>query len=205
MDLTTCPVPHNCSVTPLTRKDFWEVYETHRSPGDGLYLLHSVISALRLQTHTELTMSELIYGIIDEIFIKSSDYIHLMDVSVYAFHKGLNAYIYEKVYNTSFSDLVPQIIAHAMNINIIIVFGTRWRGYTMHCVPWIRNVTRNEIIIWKEGGHYDGIKPSQKHCSELNGPVFTGEKFNLEDRINPSQKQCPYISGSFVVRYWWKK
>ena len=133
------------------------------------------------KNHIDVTMSELIYGIIDEISTKSSDYINFMDGSVYALYKGLDAYVYGKVYNTSFGDLVPQIIANAMNVNIIIVNGTRSRWYTMLCVPCIRNVTRIEIIsnyeAYYSGNlphiskltsssqvHYFGIKNPKNHC-----------------------------------------
>ena len=81
------------------------------------------------------------------------------------------------------------------------------------------------LIIWKEGDHYDGITPSQKHWSDFNGPVIIGEKHSLEDLMNPNQrhcsnfnrplntgekdnlegrikpnlKHCPYIRGSLVT------
>ena len=60
-------------------------------------------------------------------------------------------------------------------------------------------MTRNEIIIWKEGDHYDGIKASEKHCSDFNVPVFIGEKHNLEDRMNPSQRHCSNLNRPLIT------
>ena len=81
-----------------------------------------------------ITMSELINGIINEISSKTCDYICFMAGSLHTLYKGLYGYVNEKVYNTSFGDLVPQIIANAININIIIVSGTQSQGYTTHYI-----------------------------------------------------------------------
>ena len=98
-----------------------------------------------------ITMSELINGIINEISSKTCDYICFMAGSLHTLYKGLYGYVNEKVYNTSFGDLVPQIIANAIKINIIIVSGTQSQGYTTHYVPCTRAVTKTEVIIWKNG------------------------------------------------------
>ena len=142
----------------LLRGIFWNEYEIHKSPGDGHCLSHSVISSLHFQSSVNLTISELIQGIIDETSTKSDFYKDFMKGSLFDLYRGLNAYVNYKVYDTSFGDLVPHIISTAIHVNITIVSGTQNQGYATHRVSCTASETQHDIVIWKAGKHCDGVK-----------------------------------------------
>ena len=91
------------------------MYEINKSPGDGHCLLHSIISSLFYQLCMNVTMSELIKGIMNDITDRSSDYIDFFNGSLHDLHRDLNSYVKDKKYDSPFGDLVPTIIANAMN------------------------------------------------------------------------------------------
>ena len=69
-------------------------------------------------------------------------------------HNEINDYTnYKKIWSSD--DLVPQIIANAIKINITIVSEIQNQGYTTHRVPCTQTVTENEVIIWKCDEHYN--------------------------------------------------
>ena len=107
-------------------------------------------------------MSDLIKGLVNEVSTRSHDYIDFSE-SLQDLHNEINDYVNYKRYDTSSGDLVPQIIANAIKINITIVSEIQNQGYTTHRVPCTQTVTENEVIIWKCHEHYDGIKPIHAH------------------------------------------
>ena len=66
MDMIRSIVSHAGVISMLSSGDFWKMYEINKSPGDGHCLLHSIISSLFYQLCMNVTMSELIKGIINE-------------------------------------------------------------------------------------------------------------------------------------------
>ena len=176
----------------LLRGIFWNEYEIHKSPGDGHCLLHSVISSLHFQSSVNLTISELIQGIIDETSTKSDFYKDFMKGSLYDLYRGLNAYVNYKVYDTSFGDLVPHIISNAIHVNITIVSGTQNQGYATHLVPCTASETQHDIVIWKAGKHYDGWK-----AYILLGPYVVVIKVTL--RAGKTLSMWKYYQWIYVV------
>ena len=74
----------------------------------------------------------------------------------------MNQYIYDKVYNTPYRDLVPLILANALDINIETISDGNpgleaLTIYTFTCQEAV-----GEIIIFKSSAHYDGIILKQK-------------------------------------------
>ena len=71
----------------------------------------------------------------------------------------MSAYVKFRINDTSFTDLVPHIIANALLINIIIVTKTGYHEYALSHVPCMRTNTMNNVMIYKVDSHYGGIKP----------------------------------------------
>ena len=143
----------NCT-KPTGRKAFLPVsYEIIRSPGDGHCLLHSVASSLWYQSNVKVNTEDIINFIRDEITTRSLDYIDRFNGSIHDLNQCVYAYINDKIYDTPFDDLVLEVIANGLNININIIDGPQ-----THLAPCCRNEAGMGVFIFKVGEHYDGIK-----------------------------------------------
>ena len=105
-----------------------------RSTGDGHCLLHSVASSLWYQANVKVNTEDIINVIRDKITTSSLDYIDRFNGSIHDSNQCVYAYINDKIYNTPFGDLVPEVIANGLNININIIDGPQ-----THFAPWRRN------------------------------------------------------------------
>ena len=89
-----------------------------------------------------------------------TDYIlHIDNNSRLKLFTYLNRYINNKVYDTSFGDLVPLIVANAIKMNLIIIDKTN-DECKCHIIPVVQNASPlrvNSVIIIKEGEHYNGL------------------------------------------------
>ena len=65
-------------------------------------------------------------------------------------------YIYNKKYDTSYGDLIPNIIANAIMKNIIIVMKTK--GNTRIDLISCLEANQPSILVYKNGAHYDDIR-----------------------------------------------
>ena len=98
------------------------MYKVHKSPGDGHCLLYSVLSSIKSQHDISVNIHDIIKLIKNETLC----YYRLYDDFIDGEHpdkllRGMNEYIYEKRYNSSFGDLVPDILANAMKIDVLIL------------------------------------------------------------------------------------
>ena len=123
---------------------FWKVFEIHKSPGDGHCVLHSIKSSLFSQTSTNVTISDLIEGIINEVSNNSYDYIDFSE-SLHDLYNEIDAYVNDRIYDTSSGDRVPQIVANAINVDKTIVTETRDEYYATERVPCTRTASESEI------------------------------------------------------------
>ena len=89
-----------------------------------------------------------------------TDYILCIDdnsqIKLFAY---LNLYISNKVYDTTFGDLVPIIVANAIGMNLVIIDHAN-DEYKCHIVPVVKNASpsrANSVIIIKEGEHHNGL------------------------------------------------
>ena len=140
----------------------WCDYGISISPGDGHCILHSVICSYNSQhgAKPSLEMGHLITLIRYEVMDNVTDYIpHIDDNSRLKLFTYLNRYINNKVYDTSFGDLVPLIVANAIRMNLVIIDKTN-DECKCHIIPVVQNVSpsrANSVIVIKEGEHHNGL------------------------------------------------
>ena len=95
----------------------------------------------------------------DETVRNSYRYIDFIDGNGrVALLNGLSEYINDKIYDTSFGDLVPVILTNALSVNLLIVEnnGVNYDVHFLKCnYPKVHHP--NTLIIYKIGSHYDSI------------------------------------------------
>ena len=155
------------------------MYQVQKSPGDGHCLLYSVLSSIRSQHDISVNIHDIIKLIKNETLC----YYRLYDDFIDGEHpdkllRGMNEYIYEKRYNSSFGDLVPDILANAMKIDVLILTKDG-ANYTCDFVYSTHDITidsshRGVLMLLKDDDHYDGIvrRPNivtENECTSNNG------------------------------------
>ena len=82
----------------------------------------------------------------------------------------MNLYVYSKVYDTSFGDLVPAVISRVTNMNLIIV--KNGQSSRDNCIivqaPTCPIVSyENNVFVYKSGAHYDGTLTNPEYNDSL--------------------------------------
>ena len=95
----------------------------------------------------------------------------------------------DRIYDTSSGDLVPQIVANAINVNITIVTETRDEYYATERVPCTRTASESEIVIWKYDKHYDAIKPICAHGDIIHNSESVFADFPPCDMVDTRGKR----------------
>ena len=102
-----------------------------------------------------------------ETLTNSSLYIPCVDgASQESLLKDMNAYVSDKIFKTLYGDMVPQIVASALRINIIIVSKMGDLHDVRILSPYINDSsgTNKNVLVYKTGLHYDGL--CQIRCDE---------------------------------------
>ena len=190
---------------------FWQNYKITLSPGDGHCKLHSVISSYNSQhNHIEsLNIGQLIALIQQEVMNNVPYYIRVIeDNCQYKLIAYLNMYIYEKMYNTSFGDLVLIITANAIDMNIAIIDKTN-NGYTCHIVHVTKCdsvVCGNTVFINKDGDHYNGLLFSSQFGWPGNDNITTvhGDFAHSEGEVSNNKLLNRHCSNSCEIDTYFK-
>ena len=84
-----------------------------------------------------------------------------MDNTSLALEGGLNKYVKYKKYDTSYGYLVPNILANALSVNMLIVAtnGINYEARLLEC-QYSSTVRPRTLMLYKPGLHYDSIVPS---------------------------------------------
>ena len=74
--------------------------------------------------------------------------------------KELNDYVVNRVYDTLFGDIVPNIVANALGIGFVLVYVSQQGKLCVNVVT-----SRNEnntywVVLYKSGTHYDAVIPA---------------------------------------------
>lgn len=95
-----------------------------QSPGDGHCLLHSVITSVANQFHWNISFEKLLIKLYDDVISNSNEYLMFLPSlgSEEALLQSLISYMFSKNYNQDFGDIIPRILANALNINFKIFF-----------------------------------------------------------------------------------
>jgi hypothetical protein len=133
------------------------------SPQDGHCILHAVSSSVYHFLDISLPVPHILSKLYEESMLNISEYSPFVhNDSNISFHNGLVKYVFDKIYNTNYVNIVPMILCNALNMVIFIVEG----NHVHHIVyPTTVQITSNTkcIAIQKSGEHYDGLQ-----CIDIN-------------------------------------
>ena len=69
----------------------------------------------------------------------------------------MNLYVFNKMYNTDFGNLVPLVLANVLHINIAII-SKDVHGYNVRVIHTNASTdTLGNILVYKTPDHYDSI------------------------------------------------
>ena len=142
---------------------FWLQYVLKNVPGDGHCFMHALSVSLQYQHDMSFSTGDLLNVLRDEC--NRNRYIYfdfLTHSSRQVFESEMNQYIYSRVYNTWFGDLLPRIMSKALNINVCII-ELSGDHYIKHNICHDDNNDDHPdecvVFVYKGGDHYDAIIP----------------------------------------------
>ena len=149
----------------LSDGSFWMNHVIHKSPADGHCLKNSLVTGIE-SMHLSWCISS--QGILDalkqETVSNMEMYIPFVDgASQESLINAINAYVLHQIYNALFGDNVPQIVANALGINIIIINKTGHLHNVSIVCPYGNGSfeTSKYVFVYKHGLHYDGLCRTQ--------------------------------------------
>ena len=136
------------------------------SPGDGCCLLHSLSLSLKSQfpdSHA-ISINELINFFKKEAILHKERYLSAFgNNSSNSLLHGLSEYINNRVYDSVFGDIVPQLLADSLGIDICILYKMNSCGNIL--------LLSLAVFIFKIAKHYDAVVPvSRNHGVQLISP-----------------------------------
>lgn len=162
------------------------------SPGDGHCLIHSVNTSWRNQIHHKPPMdNDAIKALVFTETVSHADqYLPFTeDCSVASLMHGLHTYLLQRRYNQSFGDLVPCIMANAMNVHINIMNETsNGEIRKVDIAPEQRtgrSPARN-LLVHRLKDHYNGIACSHPYTDKVTCDT---SRLHDSDSIDCSSKQ----------------
>ena len=167
-------------------------------PSDGLCFIHACCKSLLYQ-HSMSISNDFLLDILETEYTENKD--HYIDFFTHAqrplFDSYMLNYINHGIYNTALGDMVPNIAAHALNLNILII-EKRADTYVkrMEC-PRDANSAMETFLVLKRGEHYDAIMPFTNDGSQTTPEqsLHKGCTPQSEIRLNsvPDQNNVPRI------------
>ena len=138
------------------------------SLADGHCVIYSMVTGIEsMPPSWRISYQDIIDALKYETLTNSSLYTPCVyGASQESLVKGMNAYVSDKIFKTLYSDMVPQIVASALRINIIIVS----KMGDLHEVPILSPYTNDSsgtnknVLVYKTGLYYDGL--CQIRCDE---------------------------------------
>ena len=139
------------------------------------------------------------YMIRDEVTENANYYLQfLVDSSHHDLMYHMNQYVFHKMYNTDFGNLVPLILANFLHVNIGII-SKDVHGYNARVIHAnASNDKFGNILVYKTPDHYDGIilKPvasgfNSQSCDKykrLGGSSTGTDRLNVP--VNDSSRLC---------------
>ena len=239
-------ISHNFTRTPLVNTifsddslnhivnnvSFWDSHCVKRSPGDGHCLLHSVADSCNshIKLNSPITIEQLKCMILEEVAEHANLYLQfLVDSSHDNLRYHMNQYVFNKMYNTDFGNLVPLVIANVLHVNIGIIS----EGDHGYCARVIHTSANNDILgnilLYKTPDHYESIilksvtdnnpevwdryhnriggSPAGRHLKPESDPPNTctsGGKSMMRDKtprtISPDREQMPKSFVEMTLR-----
>ena len=104
-------------------EQFWNHFSVLKSPGDGHCFIHSVSASVASMHPPECVSNAVILAKVkNEVLSYTPWYIPFVDgASMMSLLNGMHGYVDHKRYDTPFGDIVPHIVANALEVDIIIM------------------------------------------------------------------------------------
>ena len=151
----------------IKNNTFWTKFKISPSPPDGHCFIHATVSSFNSQVVPERKINSdfVIKSLWDETHANFRRYTQFVENnSERQIIAGLYEYAHLKRYNTSFGDLVPEIMVNALNTTLIIISEISGKYNTQLFSPSKCSVEIGWpcVMVLKRGEHYDGITTSQE-------------------------------------------
>ena len=136
---------------------FWKYFKLVKSRADGHCLVSSVTTFLR-RFHHELIYNEHILQLINtetnNYYEKYAQFI--LSTEPLSLREQLNNYVDYKIYQSTFGDTVPLVIANALMIDLVIIErqGDEW---SPRIIFGGNNDVKRCVYVYKNGEHYNGL------------------------------------------------
>ena len=159
--------------TSVTNDDFWKHFQVVPSEGDGHCLIYSLVHSYNTQPSVDLELDHviLLQMLSKHTISQRQKYSIATNGSVKDLLYQLDNYIYRKEYNSDFGDIVPDVLAEALNVIICIIEDDiSPRVYTIKGSTTPRSI----IYLQKVGDHYNSIEP----CPPTNEPQMPHHVLN---------------------------
>ena len=183
-------------------------FNIHTSPGDGHCFFHFLLQCLNMCMPD---MGMLFFALKSIFKSETMSISHIYtpiyrDASKTQLFAEMKLYVNNKIFKTLFGDLVPLVMANALESNVIVIKKQVNGGHNMHIIPPSIPAQINiNIVVYKTGEHYDGCLPksSARVESVIEShlkPLPLAENIHSKERVNPnppqSNQQLPIFSSN---------
>ena len=146
----------------VNSQNFWSKFVLQASKGDGHCLLYSIITSAVSQIGITVELVKLKQSITSEIYQNFKTYLPAIEGNSFnVLENQMKEYIDDKVYDSSFGDIVPVVCSKVLNIGLCI-FSSRDNRYRHELVFY--DDSQPIIYIYKKSDHYDAIVYSETSC-----------------------------------------
>ena len=145
-----------------------------KSIPDGHCLLYSVICGMKSQINCPK-----IYDLNEIVRLMYHETMSNLDMYTDFLINGTSTdliyymclYLYDKVYDTPYGDMVPLVLANDLGLNLIIISKSTM-GYDIRQVCCgVLNGSNNCLLVYKSSDHYDGIT-TKSNANDGQKPVL---------------------------------
>lgn len=174
--------------------NFWSLFSLSKSNPDGHCLLHSLISCLNRVHNSELTIAIFLSILTTECKHFEKKYKCYYQENTSNFYNELNDYVYSKKYDSLFCELIPAIMANALNHIIVVVNENPHCDVNVYDFMPIEYEAKNPICrqcgrklgiltIIRRSAHYDACLQSNKGSQPCSCNISHLSKLNSDNKI----------------------
>ena len=130
------------------------------TPGDGHCLLHAVRRSWEVQTHSPVPSLEVMLSELHrEALVNNGRYKNFFCGPYLQYKDQMYSYLYNKVFDTTFVDLVPLMVCNSLRISLCI-FNERNDGHLdfIDVVPSSGHPPRHTIYVHRQRKHYSALE-----------------------------------------------
>ena len=142
----------------LDNDTFWSKYTIHKSLADGHCFMHSVASCLsHIPDYFGANVDMLSKKLKNETLKNAKLYGDNIDGGIQSLRNGVTDYLCHKLYDTSYGDIIPNIMSNAILTNLLLIIEHEG-SHSLQLIKCIDEY-RHTLLLYKRGEHYDAIIP----------------------------------------------